>query len=129
MERRAWPLVAALIELPKYYKSDETGRRELVKQSEFIDILGEIMQNPVVENATFWYNPPRRRWRSRGIIFRPDVILLEVHIFDSVEIKEWLLDYVWGPLLDRFSPIRVRLVQDFEFVRPNPEVGRWGNMR
>ncbi len=52
MQRKAWELVAALIELPKRYNPDEAGRGELVKQSEFIDILGEIMQNPVVENAT-----------------------------------------------------------------------------
>ena len=99
-ERSEW--VTALITLPRFYNPSPTGRRRRIEAEKLDQTIGEVGRQ--FGGCTLHEDPKVGVWFSRGIVYRDDVMLLEVDMPDSPESREWLIQYA----RESFSPVSRR---------------------
>lgn len=110
-------IITALIHLPLFYNPQEQGTRELIEEEKFV-VTAEEISKEFGGGLLHLYRETSAKgfWRSRNIVQRDDIVLLEVDVPDTRESREWLKSYARDILLRRFQQdaIYIKLVKPTE---------------
>lgn len=111
--------VVALILLPQEYNPDDRGRRRPVEDEKFQKTMEEIAGR--FGGGVLWkfeQGAARGYWWDRDLLYRDELVAIEVDIPDDAAAKDWLARYAREVLIPRFEQeaIYIKIVGPIQVI-------------